>query len=225
MVSDGSTGKSGTKYHYYSCKKRKAGECNKKRESKEPLEEYVVSCVVDFLSDKKTAEMVADDVIKFYERRTDAENIKSITAKIASINKEVDKLTDSFVNATSTLLRSFIEKKMTEYEILLDNLQAQKVKLELERGYKITKQDLLDFIQEILSFDKTDKEFQKSIIDNLVSQVYVSDDNTVVYFNLRGGKNVIVDDIRFEDTQKAINGDTNGVQTLSPLVHQARQGA
>lgn len=219
MISDGSTGKSGIKYHYYSCKKMKAGECNKHREKKEPLEEYVVSCVVDFLSDRITAEMVAEDVIKFYEQRTGEQNIKSIAVKIATINKEVDKLTDSFVNATSTLLRSSIEKKMTEYEILLDNLYAQKVKLELERGFKITKQDLLDFIQEILSCDKTDFEFQKSVIDNLVSQVYVSDDNTVVYFNLRGGKNVIVDDINLEDTKKAINGETNSVQTLSPLVH------
>ena len=133
---------------------------------------------------------------------------------------EVEKLTDAFVNAKSVLLQNSIEKKMSDYEILLGDLYAQKVKLETERGFKITKQDLLDFIQEILSCDTTDFEFQKSVIDNLVSQVYVSDDNTVVYFNLRGGKNIIVDDISFEDTQTALNNNVNGVLSLTlPLHH------
>lgn len=220
MIADGGTSKKGIKYYYYACKKKKISECNKRRENKDLLEQYVVSCVVDFLSDKKNAEMVAEDVIKFYEKRTDTENIKSIAAKINSVQAEAEKLADAFVNAKSGLLQNTIEKKMNDLEVLLNDLYAQKVKLEMERGFKLTKQDLFDFIQEILSCDKTDFEFQKSVIDNLVSQVYVSDDDTVVYFNLRGGKNVIVDDISFEDTQTALNSTINGVQTQTPLLHQ-----
>ena len=52
--------------------------------------------------------------------------------------------------AQSVLLRNSIEKKMADYEVLLNDLHEQKVKLELERGFKFTKQDILDFVKGIL---------------------------------------------------------------------------
>ena len=77
------------------------------------------------------------------------------------------------------MLRNKIETKMAEYEILLSDLETQKAQLELERGYRITKKDLLAFIEELLKGDVNDKEYQKQIINHLVSQVFVSDDDTV----------------------------------------------
>ena len=107
---------------------------------------------------------------------------------------------------------------MAEYEILLDNLEMQKVQLELERGYRISKKDLLDFIDELLKGDVNDKDYQKQIIDHLVSQVFVSDDDTVVYFNIRGGKNI--EKITIDDTKEAIKSNIKSVRTLtSPLHH------
>lgn len=43
MVADKSTGKSGKKYSYYTCKKRQKHECDKLRENKDNLESYVTS--------------------------------------------------------------------------------------------------------------------------------------------------------------------------------------
>ena len=51
-----------------------------------------------------------------------------------------------------------------------------------------------------------------------------SDDDTVVYFNLRGEKNVIVEDISFEDTQTALNDGVNGILSPTPpLKRQTKQ--
>lgn len=219
IVSDGGTSKQGKQHHYYTCKNRRKHICTKRRESKDALEEYVVSCVVDFLCNKENAEIAVTDVLNYYEKRTDETNLKSIIAKIASINKEVDKLTNAFVNAKSALLQNSIEKKMEEYEILLNDLNIQQAKLELERGYKLTKEDLLDFISLLIQGDKADKAYQKKIIDNLVSQVYISDDNAVVYFNIRGGKNIDVENISLSDTQNALN-NLKSVQTQLPPSRQ-----
>lgn len=218
-VSDGGTSKTGVHHYYYTCKKRKKGECVKRRENKDALELYVTSCVVDFLSDKSNVEVMITDVMNYYENRTDEINLKSITARIASIQKEVDKLTDAFVNAKSKLLQNNIEQKMSDYEILLNDLYTQKAQLELERGYKITKQDLIDFIEILTSGDVNDKDFQKKIIDNLVSRVYIGDDDTVVYFNIRGGKGVETDKVTLDETQSAIKA-VKRVQTRLPLARQ-----
>ncbi|MEG1751929.1 MAG: recombinase family protein [Clostridia bacterium] len=220
MVSDGGTGKLGKQHHYYACKKKKKSECNKKREDKDKLESHVTSCVKDFLSDKNNVEIAITDVLDYYDKKTDECNLKSINTKIAKTNKEVEELTDAFVKAKSGLLQKTIEIKMKEYEKLLDDLYYQQAQLELERGYKITKKDIVEFIGELLQGDEKDKEYQKKIIDNLISEVYVSDNNTICYFNIKGGKSV--ETVGFENTNATIEG-TLGVQTQLPLArHQKR---
>ncbi|MCI5974459.1 MAG: hypothetical protein MRZ13_00030 [Clostridiales bacterium] len=125
-------------------------------------------------------------------------------------------LTNAFVKAKSVLLQNSIETKMAEYEVLLNDLETQKAQLELERGYKLTKKDLLVFIEELLKGDVNDKDYQKQIIDHLVSQVFVSDDNTVVYFNIRGGKDI--EKLTIDNTKEVVEK----VQTQSPLARQVK---
>ena len=224
MIADGGTSKKGVKYYYYACKKMKAGECNKHRERKDVLEQTVVSFVVAFLSDKENMEIIANDVIAYYDKRTDDSNLKSINAKIAAIQADVERLTDSYVTAQSTLLRNSIEKKMTDYEVLLNDLYGQKVKLEMERGYKLTKEDILKFVDSILKTDNTDKDFQKRIIDLLVKKVIVYDGRVAVFFNIRGGSNVVLDDISVEDVQNVLNDTSDSVQTPTPTLHHLKTG-
>ena len=96
-------------------------------------------------------------------------------------------------------------------------METQKAQLELERGYRITQKDLLAFIEELLKGDVNDKEYEKQIINHLVSQVFVSDDDTVVFFNLRGGKDI--EKLTIDDTKEAVNS-AKGVRTqTSPLHH------
>ena len=214
MVSDGGVSHIGTAYHYYTCKKRKKAKCDKKREVKESLERYVVDRVRDFLSDEKNVNVAVDDVLEYYEKRTDTSVLKSVQTKIANTKKEIEELADSFVKAKNKLLQETIEKKMDEYEILLNDLTYQEAQLELERGYKITKKDITDFVAELLKGDPNDTYYQKKIIDNLVSQVYVSDDDTVVYINIKGGNTI---DKRDLDDTKAVMKQAKKFRMRTPL--------
>ena len=198
----------------------KAGECNKHRERKNVLEQTVVSYVFGFLSDKETMDTIANDVIAYYDKRADESNLKSINAKIVAIQADVERLTDSYVTAQSTLLRNSIEKKMADYEVLLNDLYTQKVKLEMERGYRLTKEDILDFAKGILKTDNMDKDFQKRIIDVLVKKVIVYDGHVAVFFNINGESNILTEDISVEDFRNALNDMSDGVQTPTPTLHQ-----
>ncbi len=77
---------------------------------------------------------------------------------------------------------------------------------------------MLDFIDELLKGDVNDKDYQKQIIDHLVSQVFVGDDDTVVYFNIRGGKNT--EQITLNDTKETIENNIKGVRTLTSPLHR-----
>lgn len=194
MVSDGGTNRDGSRRYYYACKKMKKHACDKKRVEKDIMELNVAVFVKNFYSDRKNAEQAAEQTIAYFEKRTGNENLISIKNKIASVTNEVDKLTDSFVNATSVLLRNNIERRMAEYETLLSDLQAQEARIELERGLQMTKQDILDFIAELMTGDPHDKKYQKRLIDNLVKRVIVSDGFFSVVTTLKGSPTFYTDE-------------------------------
>ena len=197
------------------CKGRRKKQCDKKREIKNVVEQAVTQAVVDFLSDPKNLDKALNDVLKYYNTRTDEKNLKSIQTKIANIEKEIEEQTSAFIKAKSELLRNAIEKKMGEYEILLNDLKYQEAQLELERGYKLTREDLEEFIKEFLDGDVTDKEYQRKVIDYLVWQVFVTDGATTTFFSIKPTKKELeiieVDD--FEEDFSSIKK----VQTQSPL--------
>lgn len=71
----------------------------------------------------------------------------------------------------------------------------------------------------ILQGDIDDIDFRRRLIDNLVYKVYISDDNTYIYFNIKGGKGI--EEITFEDTKSALDKE-NRVQTQSDPPRQKR---
>ena len=108
---------------------------------------------------------------------------------------------------------------MSEYEILLNDLKYQEAQLELERGYKLSREDLEEFIKEFLDGDITDKEYQKKVIDYLVWQVFVSDDVTSTFFCIKAS-NKELERIEFDDFEEDLLSSQK-VQTQSPLSRQS----
>ena len=190
MIADGGTSKTGKKYQYYACKTKKKHACDKENEDKDILELCVTQVVRDFLSDKKNAEIVVKDTLAYYDRRTGADSIKSIETRIAKAHKDVEEMANAFIEAKSSLLRATIEKKMSDYEKLIDDLESQKAQLERERGLRVSEKDLLDFIDELMDGDTANKDYQRKIIDNLVYKVFVDDDNITPFLTIGNGDDV-----------------------------------
>ena len=105
MVADGGTSKTGKTHQYYACKEKKKGRCEKHREEKERMEFYVTQMVRDFLSDKENAKIAVRDTLKYYDKRTGADNIKSLDSRIAKARKDIEEMTTAFIEAKSALLR------------------------------------------------------------------------------------------------------------------------
>ncbi len=215
MTAGGGTSHTGAKHYYYVCHSKRKGGCRKSSENKNTLEYTVAKAVYDFLSDRKNAEIAAQDTINYYEQRTGEDSLRSIEARIRHAQDEAEQLTNAFIYARNNMLRANIEKKMTEQEILLKDLLASKAQIELERGQKITKEQLIDFIAEMLIGDPSDKGYQKQLIDNLVYKVFVYDDHIVTYLIIGNDKDI--KEISLADNDKAISEIK--VQPLSSMVH------
>lgn len=125
----------------------------------------------------------------------------------------------SGIEAKSQLLKQRIEKRMQECKVLLADLEKVKARLILERGQKLTKQDIEAFVNMILQGDVEDIEFRRRLIDNLVYKVYVSDDYTTIYFNIKGGSRI--NEITLEDTKVAIDNAERVLTQRDPARHKA----
>ena len=202
MVSGGGKSRTGKQYYYYECKKKKKKLCDKRIEHKDELEKYVVQKVIEFLSNEVNLKVIAQDVLKYFDSRTDESEIKSIRKRIADIQEEADAAANAFIEAKSPLLKQRIEKRMQECEVLLADLEKIKARLIVERGQKLTEQDIVSFVNMILQGDVEDIEFRRRLIDNLVYKVYVSDDDTFIYFNIKCGNHI--EEITLEDTKAAL---------------------
>ncbi len=216
MTAGGGTSHTGAKHYYYVCHGKRKGGCRKSSENKNNLEYTVAKAVYDFLSRRENAEIAAQDTIRHYEQRTGEDSLRSIEARIRHAQDGAEQLTNAFILARNDLLRANIEKKMTEQEILIKDLCASKAQIELERGKKITKEKIIDFIAEMLKGDPSDKGYQKKLIDNLVYKVFVYDDNIITYLTFGNDKEI--KKISLADTDKAIVD--KGVQPLSSLVRR-----
>ena len=225
MVADGGTSKTGKTHLYYACKRKKKGECIKHREEKDRLEFYVTQMVHDFLSDKENVKKAVRDTLAYYDKRTGADNIKSLETRIAKAHKDIEEMTTAFIEAKSALLRESIEKRMTDYERLIKDLESQKTQLEYERGLQVSENDLLDYIADILKGNPADKEHQKQIIDNLVYKVFVADDYINPFLTIGNGKEI--EDVRLSETKKVISNIFSGasVQTQLPPARHNRSHA
>lgn len=244
MVADGGTGKLGTKYYYYACVGRKKHHaCNKSNEKKEFLEWYAVEQCVAYLSDPRRVRVIADDIIKYYESRTSATEIKRLAAERVKVQKDIDNAVALMISGVSPEVVKSLDAKIVELTALLKDLSKHQAELELERGLQLSQNDIVDFVAEFIKGDLHDPTFQKRIIDNLINAMYISDDRVVLYFNINNGKELSY--IGKDDTDAAVDGlfdkspdggensqngaNTGvkraraGVQTLSPTPRQERQ--
>ena len=210
MIADGGTSRLGKKHYYYACKKKKKALCEKKREDKNALEYIVAQYVYDFLSEPKNVEIAAQDTINYHEKRTGDDGLKSIEARIIHAQNEAEELTNAFILARNDLLRENIERKMHEVEILINDLTASKAQILLERGKRITKQQIIDFVNMLIKGDLNDKEYQKRLIDNLVYKVFVYDDKIITYL-------VFGNDKELKEISLADNDKTYSALRVQPL--------
>ena len=216
IVSDGGTARDGTKKYYYACKKKKKNLCTKKRNHKDPIEKSVATFIVDCLSDPEIRHKAIDDCMKHHDQRTSDDGLKSIDTRLANANAEIEQLTNSFILAKNDLLRATIEKKMSEMETYLKDLNKEKAQIKIERGNKLTRQQVIEYVAELIKGDLDDKTFQKRMIDRFVVKVYIGDGDffvTVNFFEMSKTEIISFDDVTENLSAKA-------VQSLTPILHQ-----
>lgn len=192
MVGDCGTSKTGERYYYYSCaaRKKKPKNCKKKREKKDFIEWYVVEQTVDYVLTSSRIDYIAERVVEEYNKGCSDVEIKKLEKEIAKYDAEIGQCAEALIGAKTSGIIDKINEKAMQIETRKMEAEENLTNLRLTSKYQLKKEEVIAWLTSFCKGDLFDMEFRKRIIDVFINAIYLYDDKVVIYFNVRGGKQV-----------------------------------
>lgn len=205
MVGESGRGKNGDTYYYYACANRKKRHtCKKKNEKKDFIEWYVVEQTVQYVLTPQHIENVAKAIVAQYDNEFSGSKIDECEKQIRQLDRELNKLVDALIDAPKAAHKRIYEK--------MESLEAQKaaaesdlIKLRIASDIRLTENEVRAWLKKFCTGDLFDPEFRRNIIDAFINCIYLYDDRVIIFYNIKGGKQ-----ISYIDLENTLNEDSPG---------------
>ena len=135
-------------------------------------------------------EYIADRVVECYKESFDGQRVSVLEARIAKLDRDLDKTTDLLFAAPSAAAVDRINKHVVELEAQKSELEAELSGLKIAAAITYTRDEVVAWLKQFCNGDPLEAEFRRRIVETFINSVYVYDDRIVIYFNVRGGKQI-----------------------------------
>lgn len=187
--------KTGAMYYYYQCGNRNRHKgCRKKNERKDFAEWYVVEQTLQYVLSPRRAEKIAKAVVAQYDKEFSDSRVADLEKALQQIDRELDKLVDALID-TPKIARKKIHERMEALDAQKTDLEIDLTKLRVANNIRITEQEVLSWLRQFTIGDPADIEFRRRIIDVFINSIYMYDDRIIIFYNIRGGKQVSYIDV------------------------------
>lgn len=190
LVGDSGTSKTGTMHYYYACGKRKKFHtCAKKNEKKDFLEWYVVEQTVEYVLTPTRIDDIADSIVTEYDNEFNDKRIKELERQMLKLDNEVNAAVDASLAAPQKIRSKYFEK-IEMLETQKADIEFNLTTLKIANGHRLTKEQIVAWLKSFCNGDLLDEEYQRRIINLFINAVYLYDDKIVIYYNIKGSKQV-----------------------------------
>ncbi len=183
MVGESGTGRSGAKYYYYNCVKRKRERsCEKKQVKKDWIEEYVVRQTRERCLTDEVIAVIVDAAMMLQERERDDSVLRGFEAELSEVKKGI-------ANILKAIEQGIITPSTKQR---LEELESRRVDLELAIDEEkiaqpvLTREQLTFWLERFRSGDPSDPKYRETFIDVFISAVYLYDDHVRIVCNYTG---------------------------------------
>ena len=225
----GGRGRSGEMFYYYACRGRrmKSG-CQKAHEKKDFLEWYVCEQTVEYVLTPSRIEEIARRVVAQYDLEFNDGKIRELERRIAKLGRDIEKYTEAALEMPRES-RQTLYDKITRAGAEREDIEIDLAKLRIANGIRYTEKDIIAWLKLFCKGDLFDMAFRRRIIDTFINSVYLYDDRVVIFYNIKGGKQVsyiemldATDDIPGFDGDSGANEKNatprDGVRVLNDVV-------
>ncbi len=190
MVGESGRSHMGNTYHYYACAaKKKKHTCSKKNEKKVSLEQYIVDQTLRYVLRQSRSREIAKAVVREYDKEFSSGSIAEFERSLRQLDQELNKLVDALIDAPK-VAHARIYERMESLEAKKASLETDLAKLKIAAEMRITEVEVLSWLQTFCNGDPEDPSFCQKIVDVFINAVYLYDDRLVVFYNIKGGKQV-----------------------------------
>lgn len=217
------TGKTGNRWYYYSCFNRRKKLCNKKHEKKDFLEWYVVEQTLEYVLTPPRIKEIAAAVVAQYDSEFNDGKVKEIEKRIAKLERDINKIVDMLMEVPASG-RQPLYDKLEMYGAEKADLEIDVSKLRIANKIRYTEDDIIAWLKLFCRGDLFDMEFRKRIIDVFINSIYLYDDRIIIYYNVRGGKQVSYIEMLESTGEGEVSDDPedcSGVRISNAVLHQS----
>lgn len=190
MVGESGRSHTGTVYNYYAChnKKKRQG-CHKKNERKDFIEWYVVEQTLQYILTPDRIVRVAKAVVDEYNKEFSDDSINELEKALDQIDHELDKLVDALIDSPKVAHKKIYDR-MEILEGQKAELDEEIAKLRIAQEIRLTEDEVKAWLKQFTKGDPLDEDFRRRIIDVFINTVYLYDDRVIIFYNIKGGKQV-----------------------------------
>ena len=194
MIGESGRGRGGT-YHYYTCAARKKKHsCAKKNEKKDFIEWYVVEQTLMYVLTPARMREIAKAVVAEYEKEFSGSKADEYEKAVRQCERELNKLVDALIEAPKVAHKRIYEK-MESLEAQKASLETELTKLRIASEIRFTEDEVRAWLKRFCTGDLFDPEFRRNIIDTFINCIYLYDDRIIIFYNIKGGKQVSYTDL------------------------------
>ena len=184
------TGKTGNKWYYYQCSgRRKHSGCKKKHEKKDFLEWYVVEQTLEYVLTPPRIQQIAAAVVEQYEKEFGDDSMKKLEKRVTWLSGQIEKLALAAVDMPK-VARQPLYDKIDAYSLERDDLEIDLSKLRIAHEIRYTEEEIVAWLKGFCRGDLFDNDFRRRIIDVFINSVFLYDNRIIIYYNVKGGKQV-----------------------------------
>lgn len=174
------TSKSGKKFTYYACSRRRYDHtCDKKHEPQEALDDYVIEAVRSEIMDDRRVDWIVDGYTKAVAIVRNDTKKDALQEELDAVNKEIG----NFLKAIGAgIFNEFTQQRMDELRDTRKDLE-EAIRLEEAASRLPSPEDVGGWLYSLRSGDWTDRQFLKEVVRVFVRAVYVFDDKITIHYN------------------------------------------
>lgn len=195
MIGESGRSRTGEIHRYYSCAERKNHHaCKKKNEKKDFIEWYVCEQTLYYVLAPDRIDAVAEAVVAQYNKEFRGTQVEDLEKLVKRLDADLNKLVDNLIIMPDSA-RPKIAERMEVIGAQKAEAEAELAKMRLIRDIRITEDQVKAWLKRFASGDLMDQDFRQQIIDTFINSVYLYDDRIIVFYNIRGGKEVCYIDV------------------------------
>ncbi|MCK9533018.1 MAG: recombinase family protein, partial [Gammaproteobacteria bacterium] len=171
--------RNGKKYRYYVCN---TPGCKKQSVRKELIEDIAVNEALNYLNEPVRKRFIVNDLLSKFKEARDNSQIKELEKEKKALTERLNKITDSFSDATG-ILRQELNKKAQALGDEIHELDREIVKLKILEDTKLYDKKFLEkWIDDVIRKDENNL-YKAKAVNYFINSVFVFDDKAVVYLN------------------------------------------